>query len=469
MAVCRGCSRESRLVAHFDDERRCPVCRPRLYTGRQAMAIVVWGCTFGGLVVATTVHPAAWLLALLGLHVIQFLLSVLHETAHALVARLVGWRVHFVGLGTARLWRTVRLGSVLLLLGRRPWSGGFCGAAPAGDASSPGADAAILAAPLVFHAAAAGAALPWAALDSFGSLMVSLFLVENLYFLALAAWPGTVRVAATNSPTDGKALLDLWREPEAGRKRRRLARWANPVYARIVESRFEDALALAGEAVERNPGDPDLLALLGSAAIYHRRGDLALPHVAPLARAAEEARPRELRGLTEQRLAARGHVRGAELEDYIRGGLLVGLDRFDEALSLSERRVERATSDEARALWSACLAQVLLLRGRPEDLDRAEQAARFAFERLPWVPFVEVTWGIAKIERGEARAGSWLFGRAARGDPEGSTAEMRAAWGIAAHAAEGRSGPARRLFARQRVWYWPACRRRAERALSGVR
>ena len=76
----------------------------------------------------------------------------------------------------------------------------------------------------------------------------------------------------------------------------------------------------------------------------------------------------------------------------MRGSFLVAVDRLDEVLAISERGVEAAPSEESRALWQGCVALALLMMGR--DLDRAEQAARYAYERLPWVPFVETAWGM---------------------------------------------------------------------------
>ena len=127
--------------------------------------------------------------------------------------------------------------------------------------------------------------------------------------------------------------------------------------------------------------------------------------------------------------------------------------------------VSVATSDEARALWQGCVALSLLLAGR--DLDRAEDAARWAHARLPWVAFVETAWGMVRIERGDLDAGLAAFTRARRTDATGGMSALHKAWTAVAHVRRGRREDARRMLEELRVpGVWPACPRRAEHALS---
>jgi hypothetical protein len=188
-----------------------------------------------------------------------------------------------------------------------------------------------------------------------------------------------------------------------------------------------------------------------------RARDRALAHVRPYARFHDARRSRELRRLGDARLAAHGLFRGPELEEYMRASLLVALDRLDEALAISERGAEAATTEETRALWRGCIALALMMLGR--DLERAEEAARWAYDRLPWVPFVETAWGMARIEHGDKAGGLEVFERVRAIDPEGNTAGLRAAWTIVATG----------LHERLPDHAWPACRRRAERALAAPR
>jgi hypothetical protein len=67
-----------------------------------------------------------------------------------------------------------------------------------------------------------------------------------------------------------------------------------------------------------------------------------------------------------------------------------------------------------------------------------------------------------RIERGDARAGLVFFRNAAR---RGGPRPELAAWTIVAHVAEGRHDKARKVFRATRAWPWPACLRRARRAL----
>jgi tetratricopeptide (TPR) repeat protein len=150
----------------------------------------------------------------------------------------------------------------------------------------------------------------------------------------------------------------------------------------------------------------------------------------------------------------------------MRGSVLVALDRLDEVLDLSERQHAAATSDEARALWLGCVALSLLLAGK--NLDRAEEAARWAYERLPWVAFVETAWGMARIERGEIDEGRAAFERARKVDATGGMGALHTAWTAVAHVRKGELEQARMLAEALRVpGAWPACMRRAERAVSG--
>lgn len=448
-ARCRKCGRCSLLKRHFC-RRRCPACQPHEYGWGESLGLILYGCG-GGAALVWAVEGQDLLLVLLFLYALSLLLCVLHEATHALAAALVGWRVHFVGIGSGGVWRVIPVGRLVILLHRRPWSGaGFCGTGPR-HAYSRRAIAAILAAPLAMHLVAAAAARLWAP----PSAVARLFVALNLLAAVGNAWPRKLRQHVARA-TDGKLLLDLWCHPDLAREKWCRAGWVNPVAARLFARKFEEAFALAEQAVAANPGNETVLATFAGAAAATGRYGLALPHVPALAASEERARPSRVRALRDGDLAARGLLRGAELEDYVRGGILVGADRLDEVVDLSERRLAASSSEESRALWQACLALALLLSQR--DLDRAEAGARYACERLPWVPFVETAWGMTRIERGDFEEGLAAFARTRKVDREGRMAWLQAAWSAVA-------GRRDLLPALEAPGAWPACRRRAERAL----
>lgn len=447
MTRCKRCARASLLGAHFRS-RCCPACQQYEYGLGQGLGLILYGCV-GGAAIVWAAGERRVIVVLLLFYAENLLLCILHEATHALAAVLVGWRVHMVGIGSGGIWKAIPLGRMAIVLHKRPWTGGgFCGTGPPRDGHARAAIAFILAAPLAMHLAAAAIAWRWAPPGVASRLFVAL----NLLAFAWNAWPREVRGHMARG-TDGKLILDLWRRPEEAREVWRQAHWFGPVYVRWLVGDHEQAFALAEEAKQANPRHGPALAAFASTAAMTGRYELALPHAAVVAASEEDRWPRALKALPDVALAAHGHFRGAEFEDYVRGGLLVGTDRLDEVLLLSERRLAAATSEESRALWQACIALALLLARR--DLDRAEEAARWAYERLPWVPFVETAWGMARIERGDFAGGLKAFRRARKVDHEGRTAVLHAAWGAVA-------GERKRLAVLDAPGAWPACRRRAQ-------
>ncbi|HEX5138625.1 MAG TPA: hypothetical protein VFY93_16760 [Planctomycetota bacterium] len=457
--TCGSCDRTSTLP-HLDARGNCPGCRasiPRPGLFDSAYTILLWLLAFA---FGSRGDPiGAFFMAFFGIYPVMLVDTVLHEGAHALVGRLLGWRVYAVAIGAGEVSSRLRFGRAEITFHRRLLRGGHCLAAPEVGNPSPGAIALFTAAPTFLHAILAAVALRWASAESLGGMAAAMFVVSNALLVPANLWPRRVADRGPDVWTDGKTLIDLCRSRDA-----ELARWS--LSARYLatqhERKPEEAFDVAERALAREPGNQAAAACFTIAARMTGRWEAALPHVVAYARAMELAFPRELRKLPDRALAARGLFRGSEHEEYMRGSILVSLDRLDEVLALSERGVARATSEETRALWQGCVALSLLMAER--DLDRAEEAARYAYERLPWVPFVEAAWGMARIERGDAREGLRAFARAARTNPE-ATVELRAAWTVVARAVEGRpecAVPAEL----QAPTVWPACRRRAERALA---
>jgi hypothetical protein len=449
------------VLPHFDRLGRCPACRKS-----RADATPDFVYTILLLAVAAFIpgDPGGKAVTALAIWPLTLIAVVMHEAAHALAAKLLGWRVYVVSIGGQEAWIRFRWGRSLLLLNRRLLGGGHCLAAPEVRVPGRGAIAIFTAVPILMHAVAAVAAHPWASGVSLGGSLVAMFVAIHALMVPWNAWPRHLPHRNPPTPTDGRSLLDLWRFPEAHAAKWHLAVGLSAFQAHMLEGRPDEAFA----AVQRLCGEPasePAAACLAYAAHATGRGEHALPHVASYARAMDAARPCDQRRLSDRDLAARGLFRGREHEEYIRGSLLVGLDRVDEALALSERQLAVATSDEARALWQGCVALSLLLAGR--DLDRAEDAARWAHARLPWVAFVETAWGMVRIERGDLDAGLAAFTRARRTDATGGMSALHKAWTAVAHVRRGRREDARRMLEELRVpGVWPACPRRAEHALS---
>lgn len=461
--TCSSCERSS-VLGYFDRWGRCPACNPS--AAGPPIGGVVYAFLLMGVALAPfgDLEPGGRLAALLAIWPLGLVNTVLHEATHALAARILGWRVHVVAIGAGTPLLQLRLGGTRLVLnGRLLATNGNCVALPEGTVPSRGAIALVTAAPLAAHGVAAAAALPSVSGDSFGGLLAALFAASNVLVLLWSAWP---RDIPGRGATDGQTLLDLWRDPDAEIAKWRLAVVFWPYHKHQRDGKAEEALKSAEAVLAAQPRDELVAGSFAAAAHAGGRPERALPHLGAYTKVIERSRSRGLRKLPDRALAARGLFRGPEHEEYMRGSLLVALDRLDEVLTLSERGVAEAASEEARALWQGCVALSLLLAGK--DLDRAEEAARWAYERLPWVAFVETAWGMARIERGGLEEGLAAFERARKVDATGGMGALHTAWTAVAHVRRGEREQARMLAESLRApGVWPACLRRAERAVSG--
>lgn len=449
------------MLGYFDGWGRCPACR-RSRPSLQGIVYMILLVAVA-MAVGTDIEPGARLAACLAIYPLTFVNVVMHEATHALVARLLGWRVHIIAIGTRGPWIRMRLGGTLLVLNGGPLGGGHCSAFPEVGALSRRAIALYVGAPMAVHAVAAAAALRCVSRDSLGGVLAAMFAASNLFIIVWNTWPRDLPHRGPAVATDGKVFLDLWRAPERELAQWRLAAGLGAFQAHLVEGKPEEAFKAAEQALLLDPTSDVAAMCLAIAARATGRHEQALPHAAAYAKAAEAGYPSKLRKLPDRALAAEGLFRGRELEEYMRASFLVGLDRLDEVLAISERGAEAAMSEESRALWQGCVALALLMIGR--DLDRAEGAARYAYERLPWVPFVEAAWGMVRIERGSPAEGLEVFACVKRIDRQGSTAWLRAAWTVVARAALGKREVDLPEVLRA-PGAWPACRRRAERALA---
>jgi len=82
----------------------------------------------------------------------------------------------------------------------------------------------------------------------------------------------------------------------------------------------------------------------------------------------------------------RGNLVGARARVYWRASVLVSADRFDEALAELESAYEKETDEAARAIWADGIALALTFKG--EAPERARELVVWAYERLPWIPYI---------------------------------------------------------------------------------
>ncbi len=276
--------------------------------------------------------------------------------------------------------------------------------------------------------------------------------------LVLNVWPHKILHDGQHLPTDGLSLLRLTRNVAATQVEfQRTSVWARATEC-IRDGDHERAATVLEEALEKTPDDWRLSGLLGLIQLPRLREE-ALARVDDSARVLDE----QTNGNPAYWFLTEGRMRGTDRAAYLRGSLLVDLDRLNEVVALSEERVAAATDESMRALWEACLALGLVLRGRGgADLVYAEGAARRAFEALPWVSYVTDAWGMVLIEQGKFKEGLNVFHAAkAYGD---EPSEMRLAWSLVAYVALGRRGSAQevREFFGQTRPDWPAVLRRIE-------
>jgi tetratricopeptide (TPR) repeat protein len=341
VAACDHCGAASEIAYGFVSVRPrqgtlCSPCWERRRVGAYAVLL------FLPVVVSALVSSPIWWW--LGLHPLLFLAVGIHEAGHALVGRLVAFRVFEVQVGTGPRLATVHVGGTRVELRAVPLCGFTSWAPTRPEGYSERLFAAVAAGPLVNLAAVAAAivllpASPWA-----------LVLGATNGWLALRnLLPHGASSPARGSGNDGAALCRPRPSPaEAGAALALAPYWESVV--RWKDGDHLGARRVAEEALARHPGWVSAQDVLASALI----------------------------GL--------GHYEEA------RETLLAVLDAPDPPEGL------RAT-----ALLS--LAWADLCSGDPELLPEADAASQAAVRLLPWLAAARTARALALVERGDPAAG----------------------------------------------------------------
>jgi len=417
----------------------CPRCRALSQPFRRleqwplfaAVAVGAAGFAAGGLALA-----AEWVL---GGFLLPVALTAAHEVAHAAAGKLTGARVFEVRLGWHRPRFQARLFRLRLTIARGLGRGGYCVAAYLKRAAR-WRYAVFYGTPMVLHAGAAAAAiclvsLP-ASLRELGAL--HFFVFYNLLFLLAAARPFDYEVGAFSIPSDGKALLLLATQRAQAETWRRTGFVVPAIYA-LLDGEKEESASRAREAEHLFPGDPDVERALFTvywAAGYYAYALRLLPAYARGVRQPDQ--------LDEKQLLALGAMQGPRLERWLTCVVYLHGEAWDAALKEIEAALEAETFEEARAMWFALRADVLLLRAGEGDAKGALVDATAAFERLPWVSFICGVAAAAILDNGRNEEALRMLRHADFLDRPGQELAVRNLWRAIALAKLGRTGPARR-------------------------
>lgn len=284
------------------------------------------------------------------------LLTSLHEAAHAVVGRLVGWRVFGVTIGQGRRHATLHVGSVRLDL-RGLFVGGVTLARPTGHR---GRDAAMLVAGVTLELAVIVVTLLWSPGSDWGQSAKWAVLIVAVIDITTNLWPRRVDVGAmTGMATDGAQLVSVITTPD---------RWRHDI--------------------DRTTWTPERVALIQT--LHGGDVDVALD----LARAEAAADPddEELRTLLGTIMLLAGQWR----------------DAYDELTPLAER-------PDADALLANNAAWAAVMSFEPALLPVADRLSERALAELPSEPACASTRGSTLVRLGRAREGLALLETAAGG------------------------------------------------------
>ena len=159
-------------------------------------------------------------------------LTSLHEAAHAVVGRLVGWRVFGVTIGQGRRHATVRVGSVRVEL-RGVLVGGVTIARPTGRRAP---DVAMLVAGVTLEAIVIVLALAWSPESAWAQSARWALVFVACIDIAANLWPRRVDVGPMSGmATDGAQLVGVITTPDEWRRDLEQMRWT-PERAELMQS-----------------------------------------------------------------------------------------------------------------------------------------------------------------------------------------------------------------------------------------
>ncbi|MHC4937599.1 MAG: site-2 protease family protein [Planctomycetota bacterium] len=290
-----------------------------------------------------------WIVALAAYTVFAGLaLIVVHELAHVLAARLVGYRIYEIRVGREHpFWERTLFGVRCSIGSDFLYRGGYCVVQPPPGVASLRAEFLVLAAPLLVHVALMLVALPFWSTSHYAQVLF----VLNAWEVILNGWPGGLHEGAVLASSDGEKLLAILRRPRVTKRRLLVSGYLVPAREKLGS---EESLRI----LEQAPGDHEIEGLRAEAYWRNGRADEALTRL--------------------DHWASYRHQGRTELE--IRA--LLRLDRLAEALPLAETAFADAKSPAERAHRGAILSLAL----RTTDPDRADDMGRRAYELLPWDP-----------------------------------------------------------------------------------
>lgn len=210
-------------------------------------------------------------------------LTSLHETAHAVVGRLVGWRVFGVTIGQGRRHATLHLGSVRIEL-RGLLVGGVTIARPTGHRTR---DAVMLAAGVALETVVIAGVLMWSPDSAWAHSAKWAVIFVAAVDIVTNLWPRRVDVGTmTGLATDGAQLLSVIATPDQWRRDIEQMRWT-PSTAELVQALHggdvERALDLADAELATAPDDEVAVNLHGTLLLLCDRWHDAYERLAPLA------------------------------------------------------------------------------------------------------------------------------------------------------------------------------------------
>ncbi|MDJ0768047.1 MAG: hypothetical protein QNJ12_04605 [Ilumatobacter sp.] len=214
-------------------------------------------------------------------------LTSLHESAHAIVGRLVGWQVFGVTIGHGRRLASMHLGSVRLEL-RGTLVGGVTIANATGRRWR---DVAMLAAGITVESVVIAATLPWDPGSAWGHHAKWAIVLVACVDIAFNLWPRRIDVGPVSGmATDGAQLLSVLTSPDQWRHDLEQMR-LTPGRARLVQTLhggdMDEAIELARVEAAADPGDDRSATLLGTLLLMAGQWREAFDQLVPVAVASD--------------------------------------------------------------------------------------------------------------------------------------------------------------------------------------
>ncbi len=438
-ACCSICGIETSTPEFFKSERRsfssrvlkyCPQCWAQRQTRSQRNRLRWWLALTGAGLFVVGFFPGnslGWALLNLAWLDACFMLAIApHEFAHAFTARVLGYRVFRVFLGSGRVWWRGRIFGFAVEARRFPFDGAVVAAPrePRGlrwkqflfILAGPLANTALLALAL-----AALGSQPWWIGLSHGFAGWQIFAAANLLIVLTSLWPHEVQTALGPLPSDGRLLLQTlfgWKENSSQQQH---AAWFLLESADCLERRHpEESRAWVERGLAEYPDNPLLRQQLASLSIEAGELEAARNILLPLL--AEHPAPDATRLTLLNNIAYIDALLGQadlleEADRYssealaaipwspalqnTRGVVLLALDRLDEALPLlrTSAESEREHADHT-AQCQSVLAIAEARQGELAAAERALEAARLAAPQCFLIPRAEAALQAAREQAG---------------------------------------------------------------------